>query len=1589
MTRCGTWPMAVWLGAWCVVGGSAWGAVGAPPGQLRVVGVLGNSAGLTDQPIPYAYYRGVAVPPSGLVTMAGAKGGIVVAHQDGRLARWLPLPKGMTADARLATTARHVYLIASDGRHGRLMRIDHTVATDKLAVEPVDLGKIALGSASELSTSLDPNGRVILAAMPARPGKAKVVAYNPDQRQVRVLFERPMKAIGWHHRHVVAFPDGTIGVNMRGRDTWTGRFDATGKPADGPVDVLVLDRHLYKLSYHGTIYRRDLDGKPAPGKCGSVNDELRMPSQITRWKDRHFTVGRGGVLMAVFDGKTFVYKRRIGALWVTDLAFDGTDLVGLAYTRWGNNDVQRFVRLPVDHATAALLDVGRPYYHGQAVACCPVYAGWVTAVAKRDGAVELQRDGAQHLAFKAGLTGVKQVGQVAAIGPDLLVVASARGVLLRRDAKDKKPVAPTPVPVTGQVLARLVAVAVDERGWVYVANARRVQAWRPGKAKGDARQVAWTTPATYSGVRRLAAGGGRVFVCDTKAHVVDQLDAATGRLVARLGKRGEPGSDRTHLRQPMAVALDPNAVYVADAGNGRVLVATTTLWRPRIARLPMPETGPPVAVRFPVDVPKAGRLSLNVYDDRDRTVRQLVAARSTGAGRAQVIWDGRDDRGRWCTPGTYRWHAGLAPKLKLRYVTSVGQSGTPPYRTADGTGSWGGVWGDVMDVCVVDRAKPASDIVVLWAFEEGEGGLIRMTRDGRVRWKQHLRWDMKASQTAVACDGQHVFVACASAKDAPAGQKKYGGSHRRTLLWRVDAKTGAYRNFPKVKWRPFGKFHTGPGADEVATDVAVHAGRVYITNRTAGEIYVADGSTGDLQATWRLDRASGIAAIGSGRFVCGSGTRIVELDHTGRTVRTVADVQGEVWDVDAAPGGDVIASVQQPRHQVVVLDASGREVRALGPRGGRPLSGPMQPASLLKPVGLCAMADGTMFVAENSTPRRFTRWSTDGRLERQFHGPYYFSGMFGVDESQPEFIYGDSHRDLVRYRVDYDTGRWSVDAYWTDMYAQVHVPAKWRHRPLHRNGKTYIGSGQAGLFIVERDRARGVAAVYGGPHVLENGKLVRKRGAMTMATWADLNGDGQQQPGEFLVTKSNYPVDKYYGPQQGWACYFDDAFNCYMHCWGPEPSGGVWMIRVVKWVGDAPVYRWDRAKQVGNPYPGIPHGGSGARSCYADDGAVYAFNGGYNAAKLPGVGHGHDWEFARITKYNPATGEPVWHVGRRCAGFAQPGDTYCPTSAGGKIGPYLFWTEENSRVHVWHDQHGLYVDTLLEDIMRGPDPSPYTVWVELFSTNVFRHPKTGKVYLIAGSDAIHIYEVTGFADMPVFSGTVTVTADGIAKAKTHLTDTGPRRPTYTIRRVKGPVVIDGDVSEFAGAAQVELALRTDARGQVRAMYDDTNLYVAFVVHDSSPLANKGSDPGAAFKTGDTVEVCLSAKPPGKQARRGPLAGDVRVMFTRLEGRDLAVGFWPVSPKNRKPRHYRSPAGHMHMDRVEVLKSVRVATHVGAGRYRLEGAVPLELLGLTGKLAGRRVGLDLAINFSDPTGTVNVAKLFWARAGAGILTSGKE
>jgi hypothetical protein len=1540
---------------------------------LHAVGVLGNTSGLSDRPIPYAYYTGIACDDRGRLYLAGAEEGFVVCDQDGTALAIVPLPEagGARLHSLVARAGDSVWAVALDaGRNqSALYRID-TRPTDAAALKAE---RVLDGSGQwAVSPTAETEGRVIVGQSDVQKRKYVVVAVDARSAKSTELFrlDQPPGAMRpWRHL-IQVDPDSQISIEHAGGINWSGRYDAKGERVGDAIAGQIVGPFRYQFGYGGQVRRLDLSGqKNAPGDCGAEAPEIRMPRQLVQIGDRHFFAGRGGAVEAAWSGTNFVYARRLGAIYLEELLDAGSSLHGIAYTTEGNADVQHTIEIPKNQPIGQLLQVGRPHHGLHVLTAAPVPEGLVLLYRKGQE-VHVRFDGPAHLEFDRPLPEVKQVGQAAVLDKDLLLADPASGSVWRRALLDKT----SGVTAWRGDLPGVVGLAVVEDA-VWVATPTQVS-----RLASDGKQVQWTTQEPYQGIRRLAATPQYVYVCDTAAHVVDQLDAATGRRLARLGVAGQQGSALDHLNRPYAIAADLDGLYIADNGNGRVVVATTTLWHPEIARLPR-QDAPVVAVTLPVRPPQAGRMSVNVYDQNDLTVRQLAAAQPSDQ---PVTWDGRDQYGQWAQPGRYRYHGLIAPKFSLRYVTSISQSGHPVYRTADGKGSWGGVWGNVMDICSVTNA-PDSDIVVLWAFEEGEGGLIRMSQDGEVRWKQHLDWWMKARQMAVASDGRMIYVAASSALGAPEGQSNYSGELNRPLLWRVDAETGAKRPFPETDQqhqRMFGRYLRG---ERIVTDLAVADGKLYLTAPAQDTLFVADAQSGQQLAAWPIPQVSGIAIDAQRGMLAGSGSRIVRLDVQGKVVGTVAEAGGTIWDLDLAPDGQMAVSVGAPRHQVIYFDREGHVVRAIGQSGGRPLCGKMQPSSLLQPVGLCVTGGGKLLVAEDATPRRFTRWSADGRLERQFHGPYYYSGMFGIDEDEPEYVYGDTHGDLIRYKVDYQTGKWDVDRYWIGVYKDSHVPAKWWPRIRRKDGKTYWCSGSGGIVELRDDGFRGVAAVYGGwvekqpdgnYRSVGHGKNTGLKG-----TWSDLNGDGQPQPEEWQVTdRPVYPASAA-GPQQGWGSYFDERFDLYMHDWSDDEAGGVWKIPVAQWRGSVPVYRWDRAEHVGLPRGhGLAHGASGARTAFASGDGVYAFNGGYNAAGLPGVGHGHDWEFAQVTRYDARAGKPLWHAGQRAGGFIAQGEHYCPTGAAGLLGEYLFWTDENSLVHVWDAEHGLYVDTLLEDISRGPEPSPYTIWVELFNTRVFRHPVSGKVYLMAASDAIHIYEVLGTDEKPVrFQGEFELTEAQLASARQQVAArSASAYRTLKIPRASGAVKIDGDLGEFARAPAATMVLREMAQGTARLMADSENLYVAWEVEDDSPWKNAGGDNSALFKTGDTVDLWLGPS----RGKRQPGTKDIRVLFAPNGPRAVVVAYRPKVEKDAKRVPFRSPSGEVWMDRVEVLSDVTVAVKTGEHGYRLEAAIPRSQLGL--EPGAERIGLDLSINFSDPAGQRNVARIHWGRNGAAIV-----
>ena len=75
---------------------------------------------------------------------------------------------------------------------------------------------------------------------------------------------------------------------------------------------------------------------------------------------------------------------------------------------------------------------------------------------------------------------------------------------------------------------------------------------------------------------------------------------------------------------------------------------------------------PSTTVSF--DIPASGPVRVDIYDTRGRLVRRLLDT-SLGAGRHQVVWDGRDTAGRQLASGVYLMQLRSRMHQQIRKVT--------------------------------------------------------------------------------------------------------------------------------------------------------------------------------------------------------------------------------------------------------------------------------------------------------------------------------------------------------------------------------------------------------------------------------------------------------------------------------------------------------------------------------------------------------------------------------------------------------------------------------------------------------------------------------------------------------------------------------------------------------------------------------------------------------------------------------------------------------------------------------------------------------------------------------------------------------
>ncbi|NLB69099.1 MAG: hypothetical protein GX804_05385 [Lentisphaerae bacterium] len=255
-------------------------------------------------------------------------------------------------------------------------------------------------------------------------------------------------------------------------------------------------------------------------------------------------------------------------------------------------------------------------------------------------------------------------------------------------------------------------------------------------------------------------------------------------------------------------------------------------------------------------------------------------------------------------------------------------------------------------------------------------------------------------------------------------------------------------------------------------------------------------------------------------------------------------------------------------------------------------------------------------------------------------------------------------------------------------------------------------------------------------------------------------------------------------------------------------------------------------------------------------------------------------------------------------------------------------------------------------------------------------------------EAAMILTVTGLDTVQRFdAGDIVISEEMLAEAnRDNVRRAGPEESAkvYTVQRFDSAPVIDGLDNDWEDMP----ALTVDRvgypfKGTVRMAYDDDNLYVVYSIQDDSPWINGGKDFTRLFKTGDAVDLQIGAEEPAKRREPGP--SDMRILISQMDGKPVVVHMKPVDPTAEKESAYTyvSPVMTRIYERLEIMKDAQVSVTKTDRQYVVEAALPLSVLGFKPE-KGMKMRGDFGFISSDTTGTINVARTYWANRDTNLV-----
>jgi DNA-binding beta-propeller fold protein YncE len=771
------------------------------------------------------------------------------------------------------------------------------------------------------------------------------------------------------------------------------------------------------------------------------------------------------------------------------------------------------------------------------------------------------------------------------------------------------------------------------------------------------------------------------------------------------------------------------------------------------------------------EVKEESKISLAIYSKEGKLLRTLISGKKYQPGKYSIEWDGKDEEGKEVGKGEYIYKILYNPGIEVEYIMSVGNAGNPPYRTSDGKGSWGGVWGDVIDIAVDN-----SGVYLLWIQEEGEGCLVKVDENGKVIWKQHNSWEW-GDCYGVASNGERVFVL--NSQGIREGENK---GARQAFIWRVDAKTGEYLFFPEIKYVKVGKpvkpqkiltfyedivesnFSLLPEISSFG--IACDKDKIYVTLYNEDRIAVIDINSGkEVESIEGIKKPIGIEVYKENIYVV-SEDKVLRIDKTTKEKKEIIKNLDTPYGIAIDENGNLYITQRGKSQNIVVYSQNGRFIRDIGKKGGREIEGKHIPENLRYPNGP-GVGFGKIYVGESWPPRRIAVFTKEGKFLNEWIGPHYYSVSSCLDTYNLTDLYSCVDGHIYRFKVDLKNKKWYVDAIWPFYF--------WHGNPNRKFSPIAIG--QPRPFVIEKESKKflflggGVLPIYkidgyklipitalnitsiwtddkNGWIEFEHGQpwswakykqisISQKFQNKTVAIWKNLNLDDSASidelfPYNFTPTGGTY-----------WAGWIMKNMDVYFL----STNGNLFYIPFSGFDEKGiPEYSWDKAKNI--PIEVISyHSGLGVD----EDGNFYI------SAIVDGPSKGIGWasntKDAYLAKLNKE-GKLIFKVGKKATSFAKPNEFYRCINIGGFIDDFVFVVDVNGQDRVY-TKDGLYVDSLLKDTYRGPSPDAYTLWVEHFLSQEFKGTD-GKNYLVAGSDAVHIYEIKGLEKIKKIEGNIKI-----------------------------------------------------------------------------------------------------------------------------------------------------------------------------------------------------------------------------------------